>query len=191
MSKEVQLHMWTSVLERVVEITRGEMAGGIVVTTRRVDSDPDEPAGAPRGPGGRLARRALARLDGRPLNFDPDPGIERSPEHGWHVDDLTEPLPHEPSGPPEEDGSWEVARELMLSYQVADPALVRATYRPGAALAGRDMLLTVRYMGLRFRVGVRVGEVYDEEREVEGRPARVFGWDYSTLEGHFEQGRIP
>ena len=190
MSKEVQLHMWTSVLERVAEITRGEMAGGIVVTTRRVDWDPDEHAGAPRGPGGRLARRALARLEGRPLNFDPDPGTERSPENGWHVDDLTEPLPHEPSGPPEEGGSWEVARELMLSYQVADPALVRATYRPDAALAGRDMLLTVRYMGLRFRVGVRVGEVYDEEREVEGRPARVFGWDYSTLEGHFEQGRI-
>jgi len=39
-------------------------------------------------------------------------------------------------------------------------------------------------------VGVRVGEVYDETREVDGRSARVFGWDYRTLEGHFEQGQM-
>jgi uncharacterized protein (UPF0548 family) len=189
MSKEVQLHMWTSVLERVVAMTSGEMAGGIVVTTRRVDADVDEPTGG-LGRGNRPARRALERLEGASLNFDPDPGIERTPDKGWHVDDLTEPLPHEPSGPPAEDGSWEVARELMLSYQVADPAVVRATYQSKSELAGRDMLLTIRYMGVRFRVGVRVGEVYDEQREVEGRSAQVFGWDYSTLEGHFEQGRI-
>jgi uncharacterized protein (UPF0548 family) len=45
-------------------------------------------------------------------------------------------------------------------------------------------------MLFRFRVGVRVGRLYDEVRDVEGRPAHVFGWGYSTLEGHFEQGRI-
>jgi hypothetical protein len=39
-------------------------------------------------------------------------------------------------------------------------------------------------------VGVRVGDVYDETRVVEGREARVFGWDYRTLQGHFEQGRM-
>ena len=187
MSKEVQLHMWTSVLERVVELTQGEMAGGIVITTRTVDSDAGELTGG-LGRSDRLARRALERLGQMPLNYDTDPGIEHTPENGWHVDQLTEPLPPEPSGPPTEDGSWQVARELMLNYQVADPAVVRATYHHDADLPGRDMLLTVRYMGFRFRVGVRVGSVYDEEREVDGRPARVFGWDYSTLQGHFEQG---
>src|SRR4029078_5329582 len=35
LAKEVQLHMWTSVLERVVKLTGGRMDGGIVITTRR------------------------------------------------------------------------------------------------------------------------------------------------------------
>jgi Domain of unknown function (DUF1990) len=36
MSKEVQLHMWTSVLERVVKLSGGRMTGGIEIRTRRV-----------------------------------------------------------------------------------------------------------------------------------------------------------
>jgi hypothetical protein len=37
MSKEVQLHMWTSVLERVAELAGGRLTGGIEIHTRRVD----------------------------------------------------------------------------------------------------------------------------------------------------------
>lgn len=37
MSKEVQLHMWTSVLERVAELSGGRLTGGIEIRTRRVD----------------------------------------------------------------------------------------------------------------------------------------------------------
>jgi hypothetical protein len=37
MSKEVQLHMWTSVLERVAELVDGRLTGGIEIRTRRVD----------------------------------------------------------------------------------------------------------------------------------------------------------
>jgi hypothetical protein len=37
MAKEVQLHMWTSVLERVVKLSGGRLAGGIDIETRRVD----------------------------------------------------------------------------------------------------------------------------------------------------------
>ena len=187
MAKEIQLHMWTSLLERVIETSDGARAGSIVVTTRRVEPEPDEPTGG-LGPGDRWTREALDALRERPLNFDPEG--EHTRETGWHVDDLTQALPHEPSGPPEDGGSWEVARDLMINYQVADPDIVRATYDSGAELEGRDMLLTIRYLVFRFRVGVRVGEPYDEVREVEGRLARVFGWGYSTLEGHFEQGRI-
>jgi Domain of unknown function (DUF1990) len=36
MSKEIQLHMWTSVLERVVKLSGGRMTGGIEIRTRRV-----------------------------------------------------------------------------------------------------------------------------------------------------------
>jgi hypothetical protein len=42
-AKEVQLHMWTSFLERAVGLCRGRMEDGISITTWRVD-DPD---GAP------------------------------------------------------------------------------------------------------------------------------------------------
>jgi uncharacterized protein DUF1990 len=37
MSKEVQLHMWSSVLERVVELSGGRLTGGLEIRTRRVD----------------------------------------------------------------------------------------------------------------------------------------------------------
>jgi hypothetical protein len=36
MSKEVQLHTWTSVLERVAELAGGRLSGGIEIRTRRV-----------------------------------------------------------------------------------------------------------------------------------------------------------
>ena len=52
------------------------------------------------------------------------------------------------------------------------------------------MLLQIRFAGLRLHMGVRVGEVYDDTREVDGRQVRVFGWNYRTLEGHFEQGQM-
>src|SRR5215216_3008741 len=38
MSKEIQLHMWTSVLERVAELAGGRLTGGIEIRTRRVDA---------------------------------------------------------------------------------------------------------------------------------------------------------
>lgn len=39
MSKEIQLHMWTSVLERVAALAGGRLTGGIEIRTRRVDVD--------------------------------------------------------------------------------------------------------------------------------------------------------
>ena len=37
MAKEVQLHMWISFLEGVVELSGGRMTGGITIDTRRVE----------------------------------------------------------------------------------------------------------------------------------------------------------
>jgi hypothetical protein len=37
MSKEIQLHMWSSVIERVAELAGGRLTGGIEIRTRRVD----------------------------------------------------------------------------------------------------------------------------------------------------------
>ena len=36
-NKEVQLHMWTSVLERLIKLSGGARDGRIDITTRRVD----------------------------------------------------------------------------------------------------------------------------------------------------------
>ena len=38
MSKEVQLHMWTSTLERIVKLSGGRMTGGIDIHTRKIPS---------------------------------------------------------------------------------------------------------------------------------------------------------
>ena len=131
------------------------------------------------------ARVLLADLRTRRVSFDPArPGRLR------HVDDLRQPLPAEAPGPPERGGSWEVARYLMRHYRVADPSIVRAYYDAEEALEGRTMLLELRFWRLRFPVGVRVAAVYDEQREVGGRPARVSGWTYRTLEGHLEIGEM-
>jgi hypothetical protein len=37
---------------------------------------------------------------------------------------------------------------------------------------------------------VRVGDVYEEVRELEGQRACVWGWNYRTLEGHVEMGQM-
>jgi uncharacterized protein (UPF0548 family) len=184
-AKEVQLHMWTSVLERVVKLAAGQMEGGIVITTRRLDRDRDAPPAR-----GRRTEARLAALAGRAVNFDATRILEYTRATGWHVDDMIKPLPGEPSGPPQDGGSWQVARRLMIDYQLADPGAVRADYRADAPLSGRNMLLRIRFAGLSFDVGVRVGEVYEGTREVDGRQAQVFGWLYRTLEGHFEEGQM-
>jgi len=190
LSKEVQLHMWTSVLERVVKLARGHRLGPIAILTRRVDAeaepDPDSPLSGPSDP---RSRRRLEGLAARELNFDPEG--EHSREGGWHVDEVRRDLPGEPSGAPVEGGSWQTAKRLMTDYQVADPDLVRATYRRDAPLTGRDMVLQIRFAGIaRFHVGVRIGSDYDEVRTIDVRQVRVFGWDYGTLQGHFEAGRL-
>lgn len=187
-SKEVQLHMWSSVLRRVVDLAGGKMEGGIVITTRVVAAD-----SLPGARGDRRSRRSragVAALAERRVNFDHTQADAYAAEPGWHLDDMVEALPHERPGPPAEGESWQVAREVMDSYQLADPRVVTASYDSNLPLSGRDMLLRIRFAGLRLRVGVRIGEAYEEMREVDDRDVQVFGWSYSTLEGHFEEGRM-
>ena len=42
MAKEIQLHMWTSFLERVARASGGRLTGGIEIHTRRVEDRADE-----------------------------------------------------------------------------------------------------------------------------------------------------
>jgi uncharacterized protein (UPF0548 family) len=138
------------------------------------------------GPRGRLA--ALADT---PVNYDPATVDLAYPPPGWTVDDRHHPLDPEPPGAPIDGGSFEIAARLIRGYEFADPSLVRATYDRDAPLLGRNMLLELRALGLvSVDVGVRIVRVDDEQRVEEGRPVRVFGWAYRTLQGHVEQGQM-
>ena len=151
-------------------------------------------SGRSRGRGRTLshptARRALAELHDRRPNFDPERRGGFTAENGWHIDDYRQPLPPEEPGQPVPGGTWEIARQLMLDYEFADPRIVRAIYHPDQPLQERDMLLVARFYGLRFHLGVRVGGVEDTTREMDGRQVRVWGWNYRTLQGHLEMGQM-
>ena len=136
-------------------------------------------------------RRRLAELRTRGYNFDAASRHDHPAAAGWHVDDLRQVLPTESPGPPAAGGSWEIARRLMLGYEFADPSIVQADYDPNEPLEGRTMLLELRFHGLlRFHAGTRVRAVFDDERRLDARRARVWGWTYGTLEGHLEQGEM-
>lgn len=131
----------------------------------------------------------LERIEDLELNFDPA-ALSSVKRDAWHVDDYCRALPPEPPGEPVPSGSFETAKRLIRNYDFADPRRIRAYYRADAALEGRDMLLEIRYLGLRVRVGVRVGVVFDEVRDIAKRRVRVFGWAYRTLRGHLERGQM-
>jgi uncharacterized protein (UPF0548 family) len=129
---------------------------------------------------------ALAELRRRPVSFD-----ERDAGRpGGHVDDLCWALAPEPPGPPVPDGSWERARAAIEGYRIVDGSAVRAFFDPEEPAARRTLLLELRFLGLRFRVGVRAVALVDETREVGGRPLRVWRWSYRTLAGHVERGQM-
>lgn len=186
MAKEVQLHMWTSFLERAVHRSGGHIPGGIDIDTWRVDE--------PDGGGGSLsepeAKKLLDELHERSVNFDLEQRQDFTAANGWRIDTYHQALPAEPPGPPVPNGSWEVACRLARNYEFADPAIVRAVYDADQPLQERTMLLEANFHGLRFRLGVRSGGVHDDTRDVDGRQVRVWGWNYRTLKGHLEMGQI-
>jgi uncharacterized protein (UPF0548 family) len=118
------------------------------------------------------------------------PAERYAPETGWRRDDVRRSLPSEHPGEPEPDGTWEKARRIARDYDFAEPSIVQAFFDRDEPLEERTMLLVLHFYFLRIRVGVRVGDVYDEERELDGQVGRVFGWNYRTLEGHVEQGQM-
>lgn len=140
-----------------------------------------------------LYEQHRARLDALrqlPLNFDIERRDEYTAESGWHVDDFQTELPREEPGPPKQDGSWEAARRILREYRFADPSIITGIFVPDTPLEERVMLLRGRAFGLTFWFGTRVGGVVDEQREGEGGPQQVWGFNYQTLEGHIERGQM-
>jgi uncharacterized protein (UPF0548 family) len=134
--------------------------------------------------------RTVEDLRDRGYNFDPRRLRELVAEEHWHHDDRRQALPAEPPGDPLPGGTFERARALMRDYAFADGSAVQAIFEQDAPLEGRDMLLVGRFLGLDFRLGVRVFEVVDERRTEEDRPVQVWGWSYRTLRGHLERGQM-
>ena len=134
---------------------------------------------------------ALDDLRHRQINYDPAraPGDGQAEGH-WHVDSAAALVGREPPGEPVPDGPWETARRLVSQYEFADAHILRGVYHSDRDLLGRDMLLEGRFWILRFYLGVRVTGVFDETRDTEHGPERVWGWSYQTLQGHLEQGRL-
>ena len=145
----------------------------------------------PTASGSAMIQRRLAELTRKPLNFDLAELANASPRTGWTTTDLCQALPGEPPGMPLAMGSWQIARSLMSGYEFADPSIVRAYYDANIPLERRNMLLRLQALGVaHLFVGVRVGEVYERTRELSGKHARVWGWNYRTLEGHVEIGQM-
>jgi uncharacterized protein (UPF0548 family) len=106
---------------------------------------------------------------------------------GWNVDDREIALPGEAPGAPEGNGSFAQARAILSAYSFPPPQLIRGRFDPHAPLDGRAMLLSARYLWMRFELPVRVSRVIDEARDgIE----QVWGYSYQTLDGHLERGEI-
>jgi uncharacterized protein (UPF0548 family) len=136
-------------------------------------------------------QRRLDALQRAPVNYDPAAVDLAHPPPGWLVDRRLTPLAREAPGEPEDGGSFQVASRLIRGYEFADPSLVRAFYDRDAPLQDRTMLLELRALGLvSIHVGVRVVEVFDDTRVLQGRRVRRFGWAYRTLQGHVERGQM-
>lgn len=136
------------------------------------------------------AGQALEELRERDVNFDPSRRQDYTPDNGWRRDDVRQALPRESPGDPVPGKSWDTARRIARNYDFAEPSIVTGIFDPDEPLENRTMLLILHFHRLKVHVGVRVGDVYDDHRELSGRHGRVFGWNYRTLEGHVERGQM-
>lgn len=142
------------------------------------------------GPISRWVARSYRALSKRAVNYEPITWDEAAVDPRWHVDHQSVILATEKPGPPQPQGPYAIARQMLHNYEVADPLMVRALYDASRPLEGRDMLLVGRLCGMRFPMGVRVGGVFDGVDLLEGEPVERFSWYYRTLEGHIERGQM-
>ena len=172
MAKEVQLHMWTSFLERVAEL-----AGGRLTRRHR-----DRHAGGSRTPmsfpesrprtAATLAGDGSARCLDRPLNFDPATARRRRAGSSTTIARRSR-RGGRPAGAGRELGDREP--RSAATYAFADPVPRRGALRPGRRRSrDRDMLLVLHALGpahLRRRAGGR-GRATGDATWTDGTAAR-------------------
>ncbi len=148
----------------------------------------------PRRPDWRRYQERLDALRQARFNLDLEQTHDYTEANGWHLDHHDAELTPEPPGPPlpadDPRAAWAIACDLVRDYAFPDPKLITGIFAPDDDLAGRPMLLRARFLGFSFWFGVRVGHEINEVRDTAQGPVHVFGYDYATLEGHFEMGQI-
>ncbi len=199
-----QKSLWTFFCQRVAEESGGTLADKIDVLTEEHPVVEEPSKAAPRQTkrvdarsrrGAPLYERYAGRLeplaDAKP-NFDREQRETFTEGTGWRIDDYQGELPAEPAGDPVANGPWQTAVEIMRNYEFPDPGILTGIYVPddGDDLLNRTMLLRAKFLFFRFYFGVRISGVVDETRDTERGKARVWGFSYCTLEGHWEQGEI-
>lgn len=138
-----------------------------------------------------LHKARLATYGQAGYNFDINRLPEYTRETGWNVDDYETELPPEAPGPPEARGAWAAAREVLRNYTFPPPGLITGIFVPDQPLEQRVMVLRGQFLLFTFWFGVRIGGVTDEVRTLpDGQQEHVWGYNYRTLEGHFERGQI-
>jgi uncharacterized protein (UPF0548 family) len=132
----------------------------------------------------------IEALSDAKLNFDLERRHEYTEANGWHIDEYEADLPPEPPGPPIPNGPWRAAQQIMREYRFPDPGIITGIYFPDRALEERVMLLRGKFLFFSFFFGVKIGGVTNEVQETPDGPAHVWGFNYQTLEGHFERGQM-
>lgn len=135
-----------------------------------------------------------ARLDAyskAKVNFDLERRAEYTADTGWRIDDYETELPSEQPGPPAAHGSWQAAQTILRNYTFPPSDLITGIFVPDTPLENRTMVLRGQFLFFTFWFGVRIGGVTDETRTLpDGTQEQVWGYNYYTLEGHFERGQI-
>jgi len=185
-SKFAQTRVWTFFCKRVQEESGGELIDAIRVTTHKARYRPDAPM-----PAWKRYQRDFERWRATELNFDPSLRESYHAGTGWRVDDYRTGLPSEPPGDPIPGGAWQLAKHIIQNYEFPDPSLITGIFIPDQPLDERIMILRARFLVFQFMFGVRIVDVRDETIQIDKRgAARVWGYAYQTLRGHFERGEI-
>ena len=101
-------------------------------------------------------RRHMASLRERALNFDTDPA-RLSVRDGWRYYESSGVVGRERPGPPEPDGPFVRLQPEIAGYRFSDPDIVEAHFDPRSELLGRNILLELKPLALRFLCAARVG----------------------------------
>ena len=125
------------------------------------------------------------------VNFDLERTAEYTAATGGRIDDYDTELPAEAPGPPAPAGAWQAARQILQAYTFPPSDLITGIFVPDQPLAERVMVLRAQFLFFTFWFGVRIGGVTDAMRPLpDGGQEQVWGYNYRTLEGHFERGQI-